>query len=74
MASDTLTRADLTEAVFDDCRIEDVQFSNTILNGARFTNCRIARCRAAHAGDVSLRFRQEIAVSDAGPCGLDLRH
>jgi fluoroquinolone resistance protein len=41
--------ADLAEAAFVDCLIEDVQFANTILNGARFTNCRIARCRAAHA-------------------------
>ena len=35
--------------MFDDCLIEDAQFSNTVLNGARFKNCRIVRCRAAHA-------------------------
>lgn len=41
--------ADLAEAVFEDCLIQDAQFSSTVLAGARFKNCRIARCRAAHA-------------------------
>ena len=34
--------ADLAEAGFVDCVIADAQFSNTILEGARFSRCRIA--------------------------------
>jgi fluoroquinolone resistance protein len=43
------TDADLSECVFEDCRIVDAQLSNTNLSGARFKNCRIVRCRVAHA-------------------------
>ncbi len=41
--------ADLTDATFVDCVIEDAQFSNTVLVGARFQKCRILRGRMAHA-------------------------
>jgi fluoroquinolone resistance protein len=52
--------ADLTDAVFEDCRIEGARFANTVLAGARFKNCRILRCRMAHA---DLR---EAAFEDCG--------
>jgi fluoroquinolone resistance protein len=41
--------ADLTEAVFVDCLIEAAQFGSVILEGARFTNCRVLRSRFARA-------------------------
>ena len=41
--------ADLTEAVFVDCVIEDEQLGAVVLEGARFTRCRVGRCRLARA-------------------------
>jgi fluoroquinolone resistance protein len=41
--------ADLTEAVFVDCVIEDDQLGAVVLEGARFQRCRLSRCRFARA-------------------------
>jgi fluoroquinolone resistance protein len=41
--------ADLSEAVFEDCRIEDAQVSGVDLTGARFRNCRFVQVRLARA-------------------------
>lgn len=41
--------ADLTEAVFVDCIIEDDQLGAVVLEAARFQRCRLSRCRFAHA-------------------------
>jgi fluoroquinolone resistance protein len=40
--------ADLTDATFTDCVVENVQLSNTILTGAKFLRCNIVGCRMAH--------------------------
>jgi fluoroquinolone resistance protein len=42
------TDADLSEAVFEGCLIEDGQFSGANLTGARFRRCRLVRCRLGH--------------------------
>lgn len=41
--------ADLTEAVFVDCRMAYVAFTGTVLQGARFERCRLPRARFARA-------------------------
>ncbi|KQW72976.1 hypothetical protein ASE17_08445 [Phenylobacterium sp. Root77] len=43
------TDADLTDAVFERCTLKDVQVQGAVLQGARFTECRLVRSRFAHA-------------------------
>lgn len=40
---------DLSDAVFTECLLNDVQLSAVMLQAARFVECRFVRCRFAHA-------------------------
>ena len=50
--------ADLSDAVFTACLLNDVQLSAVMLQGARFVECRLVRCRFAHADLRDTRFER----------------
>jgi fluoroquinolone resistance protein len=56
MADDRWPELDCAGAFFADCVFEQVQFSNPILDDARFTNCRFVSCRLSHAELSGARF------------------
>ena len=55
--------ADLTEAVFVDCVIEDLQLGAVVLEGARFQRCRLGRGRFARA-DLREAVFEDCVLSD----------
>src|SRR5277367_562169 len=61
--------ADLTEAVFVDCVIEDLHLGAVVLEGARFQRCRLARCRFARADLREAVFEDCILTDPAAHAG-----
>lgn len=62
--------ADLTEAVLVDCLIEDAQFGSVVLEGARFSRCRIVRGRFARADLRESQFEDCVLTDPATHAGV----
>lgn len=64
------TDADLTDAVFEACRLTDVQVQGAVMQGAQFKGCRLIRCRFSHADLREAAFEDCVFADDAGHAGV----
>jgi fluoroquinolone resistance protein len=66
IADDRWPELDGQGASFAGCAFERIQFSNPVLNEARFVNCRFVSCRFSHAELADVRFEGCSFVGEDG--------